>query len=347
MKKNKLSILLLILLIAVGIYVMVKNKNKSTLTGDETDFAVPDTASIDKIFIANKLGASALLEKKNGEWIINGKFPARKDALHLLFLTFMRTQIKFPAPQAAQENLLKDIASKGTKCEIYQNKKLSKTWYLGHETQDLRGTYCLLQGADNDKPYNTVYAVEIPGFIGTVVPRFFITEVDWREKQVMALTPDKIKNVTLSLIGSPDSSFSINVNGLHKFDVSTLTGKKIAPFDTLSVQQYLSYFMNLYVEDWMTNTAGAPRADSARKTNPFLQISITDITNKTAVYKFYHKRPEEGLEADEKGNKFQYDPNSMYMKFKNDNEFATVNAFSWGKLFQSTSYFFPKNPVKK
>lgn len=348
MKKNRLSILLLVILIAIGIFVLIKNKHKSTLTGDEADFAVPDTASIDKIFLANKLGAKALLEK-NGEgiWMINGKFPARKDAIQLLLTTFMRTQIKFPAPQAAQENLLKAIASKGTKCEIYQKGKLTKTWYVGHETQDLRGTYCLLQRPDNDKPFNTVYAIEIPGFIGTIVPRFFMTEADWREKQVVALTPDKIKNVTLNLIGFPDSSFSINVNGLHKFEVATLSGRKIQPFDTLAVQQYLSYFMNLNVEDWMTNTAGMPHADSARKTNPFLQISLTDNQSKTDVYKFYHKRPEEGEDKDEQGHKMEYDPQSMYMKFRNDNEFATVSSFSWGKLFQSAGYFSPKYPVKK
>jgi len=348
MKKNKLTILLLILLLAVGIFVIVKKSAKTTLKGDEADFAVPDTASIDKIFIANKKGATALLEKnEQGVWMINGKFPARRDALQLLLLTFMRTQIKFPAPQASQENFLKEIASAGTKCEIYQKGKLSKTWYIGHETQDLRGTYCLLQGPGNDKPFNTVYAVEIPGFIGTVVPRFFIIEADWREKQVMALTPDKIKNVSLDLVGFPDSSFSINVSGLHKFDVTTLSGKKIHPFDTMAVQQYLSYFMSLYLVDWLTNTAGMPIADSVRKTKNFLQISVTDKNNKTEVYKFYHKLPEEGKDVDATGKKMAYDSENMYMKFKNDQEFSMISASSWGKLFQSSYYFLPKHPVNK
>ena len=348
MKKNKLAILLLVVLLSVGIFVMVKKSHKSTLTGDEADFAVPDTANIDKIFLANKKGATALLEKNDrGIWMINGRFPARKESVNLLLITFMRTQIKFPAPQASQENFLRDIASKGTKCEIYQKGKLSKTWYIGHETQDLRGTYCLLQGPENDKPFNTVYAVEIPGFIGTVVPRFFISEADWREKQVVALTPDKIKNVSLNLVGFPDSSFSINVSGLHKFDVTTLSGKKIQPFDTMAVQQFLSYFMNLNVEEWLTNTAGLPQADSVRKTKDFLQIAITDKNNKTEVYKFYHKPPEEGRDLDATGKKIAYDPESMYMKFRNDQEFAMVNATSWGKLFQSSYYFLPKRTINK
>lgn len=346
MKKNKSIIFILITLIIVAIFVLLKNKRK-TLSGNDDDFAVSDTASINKIFLANKHGATALLEKnEKGEWTINGKFPARKDAIRLLLTTFMRTQIKFPAPKAAQENLLKSIAANGTKCEIYQNGKLSKTWYVGHETQDLRGTYCLLQGADNDKPFNTVYAIEIPGFIGTIVPRFFITEEEWREKKVLWLTPDKIKNVTLNLLQFPDSSYSINVYGLHKFDVTTLSGKKIQPFDTMAVQQYLSYFMNLYIEAWCTNSF-LPEIDSVRKTNDFIQLSITDINNKKDTYKFYHKPPMEGHTQDENGNKLPYDPENMYMKFKGDAEFARVSAYSWGKLFQSSHYFLPKPAVKK
>ena len=346
MKKNKLVIVLLVVLIAVTIYVVRKNK-RNTLSGSDNDFAVPDTASINKIFLANKRGATALLEKNDkGVWMINGKYPARKDAIELLLVTFMRTQIKFPAPQNSQENLLKEIASKGTKCEIYQNGKLSKTWYVGHETQDLRGTYCLLQGPDNEKPFNTVYAIEIPGFIGTIVPRFFLTEADWRERKVLSLTPDKIKNVTLTLPNFPDTSYSINVYGLHKFDVTTLSGRKIQPFDTTAVQQYLSYFMNLYVEYWCTNS-DLPEIDSVRKTNYFVQISITDINNQKDTYKFYHKPAMEGHKEDEKGNKLPYDPENMYMKFRNDAEFARISAYGWGKLFQSSTYFLPKRTVKK
>ena len=346
MKKNSLIVLLLIVLIASSVFVWVKNKRK-TLVGDDADFAVTDTASIDKIFLANKQGATALLQKNDkGVWMINGKYPARMDAVQLLLVTFMHTQIKFPAPKAAQENLIREIAAKGTKCEIYQKGKISKTWYIGHETQDLRGTYCLLQGADNDKPFNVVYAIEIPGFIGTIVPRFFITEEDWREKKVMSITPDKLKNVTVDLHGAPDSSYSINIYGLHKFDVTTLSGKKIQPFDTGAVQQYLSYFMDLYVNVWYTNSF-FPDIDSVKKTTDFLQISLTDIANKTEVYKFYHKPPEEGHIADEKGNKLPFDPLAIYMKFWNDREFAEVSAYSWGKLFQSSKYFLPKPGVKK
>lgn len=343
MKKNRVVIVLLILLGTISFWLIVKNK-KSTLTGDEADFAVTDTASVDKLFIANKLGGSATLVKKDGQWLINNKYPARMEAVKLLLSTFKNIQIKFPAPQQSQEHLLKSIASEGTKCEIYQNGKLSKTWYVGHETQDLRGTYCLLQGADNNKPFNTVYALEIPGFIGMLPPRFFTKEEEWRETKIMSLSPDKIKNVTLDLVNYPDSGFSLDVKGLHSFEIKTVSGKKIV-FDTMAVRQYLSYFLNLQVDYWCTNSF-LPEIDSVRKTKNFVSISVTDINDNKETFKFYHKPPDPEKNKDEKGNLYPFDPESMYMKFKGDSEFARVAVYSWGKLFQSSNYFM-YHPVKK
>ena len=142
------------------------------------------------------------------------------------------------------------------------------------------------------------------------------------------------------MIGQPDSSFSIDVKGLHNFSIQTLSGKVIAPFDTLSVQQYLSYFMNLYVEAWATNSK-EHEIDSVKKTNYFLEITLTDITNKKDVYKFYHKPTLPGNDIIQ-GHKMPYDPEGMYMKFRGDVEFASVSVYTWGKLFQSSGYFLPK-----
>ena len=146
------------------------------------------------------------------------------------------------------------------------------------------------------------------------------------------------------MIGAPDSSFTINVNGLHSFEVRTLSGKTIAPFDTLAVQQYLSYFMSLYVEAWATNSTER-EVDSVKKTNPFLQLAVTNTKNQTELFKFFHKPPMPGKEYIE-GHNMPYDPENMYVRFRDDKEFARVAVYTWGKLFQSSAYFLPKR-VKK
>jgi hypothetical protein len=121
-------------------------------------------------------------------------------------------------------------------------------------------------------------------------------------------------------------------------------GRTIAPYDTAAVQQYLSYFMALYVEAWASNSKD-PEIDSVRRTNHFLEIDITDVQNRREHFKFYHKKPLPKNDVLD-GVKVPYDPENMYVKFGNDKEFARVLVYSWGKLFQPASYFYPRG-VKK
>jgi hypothetical protein len=343
-KRARILLVIFIIVIIPSIMVIMKNHSK-TLSGKDTDFAIGDTGCVDKIFIANKVGGKVTLERKAGQgWMVNGKHPARLDDIQLLLETFRNIQVRYPAPQEAQENLIKRMAAKAVKCEIYCRGELARIWYVGSETQDLRGTYCLLQDPNSEKPFETVYVLEIPGFIGVITPRFFTDESSWREKKVLALLPTQIKNVTLNLAGQPDSSFSIDVKGLHDFSVRTLSGKSIAPFDTLAVQQYLSYFMALYVETWATDSKDR-EIDSVKRTNHFMELTVTDAQNRVENFKFYHKPPLPKNEVIE-GVKMPYDPENMYMRLRGDREFARVLVYTWGKLFQSSAYFRPKS-VKK
>jgi len=343
-KRARIILIIFIVVIIPSVMVIMKNKSK-TLTGKDTDFALEDTSCIDKIFIANKLGGKVTLERKPGQgWMVNDRYPARRDNIKLLLETFKNIQVRYPAPKEAQENLIKKMSAQSVKCEIYCKGQLARVWYVGSETQDLKGTFCLLQDPANEKPFETVYVLEVPGFIGVITPRFYTDEATWREKRVLALLPSQIKNVTMNLVGQPDSSFSIDVKGLHDFSVSTLSGKKLAPFDTLAVQQYLSYFMSLYVEAWASNSTDR-EIDSVRKTNHFLEISITNNQDKTEKFKFYHKPPLPKNDMID-GVKIPYDPENMYVKFGGDKEFARVLVYTWGKLFQSVAYF-RYRPVRK
>lgn len=343
MKRTRIILVVFIIVIIPSVMVLIRNKNK-TLNGKDTDFALTDTSCVNKIFIADKNGGKVTLERKGrSDWMVNDHYPARTDDIQLLLETISKIQVRYPAPKSAQENLIKDLASRTIKCEIYCNNQLARVWYVGHETQDLKGTYCLLQDPAAEKPFETVYVLEIPGFIGVITPRFFTAEENWREKKVLGLLPTQIKNVSLNIIGQPDSSFSIDVNGLHSFNVKTASGKSV-PFDTIAVKQYLSYFMSLYVEAWATNSK-EHEIDSVRKTNHFLEISVTDVNNKRELFKFYHKPVLPGNDIIE-GHKMPYDPENMYVKFRDDKEFARVLVYSWGKLFQSLSYFLPRS-VKK
>ncbi|HNB13426.1 MAG TPA: hypothetical protein PKY09_11010, partial [Bacteroidia bacterium] len=96
MNKNRILLLIVVLLLSVTGYYYFKNSD-STIKKELRDFAVADTSSIDKIFLADKKGNKALLERKSPAlWTINGKYPARQDAINFLLKTIKQIEVRSP-----------------------------------------------------------------------------------------------------------------------------------------------------------------------------------------------------------------------------------------------------------
>src|SRR5438105_1951440 len=119
--KNRSSLLVIVILIALSAaaYYVYKNKSgNSTLDKDARAFKVEDTASIDKIFMADKNGKQVTLERTKSGWIVNGKYPARQDAMSLLLYTMRMVDVKSPVAHAAKKNILKLMSGRSVKVEI-------------------------------------------------------------------------------------------------------------------------------------------------------------------------------------------------------------------------------------
>ena len=86
--QKRYYIILAIVLLFVAAYFFFSNPS-STLKSEISDFAIEDTASIDRIFISDNQGQNALLERlPDNNWIINGKHKDRRDGIDLLLKTF-------------------------------------------------------------------------------------------------------------------------------------------------------------------------------------------------------------------------------------------------------------------
>ena len=143
MKRNRIAVILVILMGSLTFWFIV-NKGSGTISAEMKDFAVKDTASINKIFLADKNGRTLTLERGgDGKWTVNEKYGVRMDALQTLLATIARVDVKEPVGKKAIDNVKKRLAAKSVKCEIYQNGKLAKAYYVGTETQDMKGTYMI------------------------------------------------------------------------------------------------------------------------------------------------------------------------------------------------------------
>src|SRR6185295_9205473 len=168
------------------------------------DFAVEDTASITKIFIADKFGhASAVERVAPGKWTVNGKYPAREEAINTLLLTMKNMEVRSPVAKAAYNTIMKELASRGRKVEIYQNGELSKTYYVGSATQDQLGTFMFLENS------SVPFVLFIPGFDGYLTTRYILDEEEWKEHLILDLSIENIASVTSQDLEQPENSIVI------------------------------------------------------------------------------------------------------------------------------------------
>ncbi len=345
--KNKSSLLVitaLCVLCAISFWLYKNKTSGSTLNKDARNFAVEDTSVITKIFLADKDGKSVTVEKKGNAWIVNGKYPARPDAISLLLYTMKMVDVKSPVSKAAREAVIKRMATSSIKVEIYEGEELIKQYYVGHESLDNDGSYMILTNLSNGENYDEPYLTFIPGFTGFLAPRYITDESEWRDRVVVNYIPPNLKTIKLELAENPDSSFVINLKSTTQFELKKLNGQDIA-FDESKMKQYLAYFQNISYEKLLTNF-NKKLCDSLRSAMPYMKLTITDTKNETKVFNFLHKNST--FEINKKyGIDYKYDPDRCFMRYDNDKEVALVQFYVFGKLLPTYVYFLPKNTVKK
>lgn len=340
MKGNKILLALLIVLVAATIF-FVANKDSGTIDeieGAKSDFAIEDTSSINKIFIADAQGKNVTLSKVKGIWMVNDKYVARPDNIRLLMKTFSRIDVKAPVPRAALNNKIKDIATNATKVEIYMgDDKPEKIYYVGGPTLDHQGTYMLLEseGTKSSVPF----VMHIPGFYGYLTTRFFTESTQWRDAVVFKYLPEEIKSITVNYYETPNQSFILE-NIDNKFTVKDYaTGKIIESVDTASIKQYVSQYQKIYYE--MIDIESTPeKIDSVITSQPYFSIEVKDFLGGGDKIVAYHM-PNFRQLLDVNEEPFQYDVDRMYA-YLNDELFIFIQFATFDKITLPKSSFLRK-----
>jgi hypothetical protein len=272
--RNKKTLIALLILAAVAAYFYF-NKSRSTISGELSGFAVKDTASVSRIFISTQENDKVELERaKNGIWKVNGKYTARKDAIQLLLETFYRIDVMSPVPQTAFETVVKQLASSGTKVEIYLDgkKKPEKVYYVGQATENHKGTYMLLEqgGKKSTQPFIT----HVPGFYGYLSTRFFTDEDLWRDREIFAHTSENIKSLKLTYGEEKSESFSMEKEG-SGFKVMDAEGNPISGIDPSLINEYLNRYRSVHYE-YIDNKTDSITRDSVLNSTPIYHFELTD-----------------------------------------------------------------------
>lgn len=289
---KKLLLPLLFLVLAGIAFWLWRSNTGSTLAGPLSDFAVPDTASVDRIFIADKQGLTADLRRTNGVWTVNG-LPANQFPVRTLLKTFLKVEVRTPVAKSMEAMTLKLMASNAIKVEIYTGgEQPEKIWWLGHGTQDHFGVYAVLEKPGigrSDSPF----VLGMSGFTGLINTRFHARLDEWRSTD-LAIYPD-LKRIASLKVEHPmldSAGYTITYGGGRNMSVLDEQGKPIA-FDSVIVSDVLQHMRDAHFE-YFERTDTQAQKDSIKASVPWHVLTITTHDGHTQRLPFWKKKPYTG-----------------------------------------------------
>ena len=269
MNKKQLFYLSLIILFA-SLTWFLSSKKKSTISFDN-NFAISDTASISKIFIADRNGTTITLDRIKKNWVVNNKYDVRNDAIKTILTTIKKIKIQRSVSKNAFDNVVKNLATTGVKIEIYTNEVIpKKTYTIGRSTSNHLGTYMYLSGSE------TPYIVHIPSFNGFLSPRYGIqgnkiSEKDWRTTNIFSIKAERITRVKLNHIQQPEKSFTLTTGTMI---LRNNLGKEVG-FNQENILQFLNAFKLLNCESYKD------KKDKLEFARPLHELLVNNDTLRT------------------------------------------------------------------
>lgn len=292
-------VLLLLVLIVLGALAwwLSSTRSGSTLAKPLSDFMIPDTSKVDRIFIAEQDGKTVDLRRRpDGSWSVNGAFTAKQPYVDLLLKTLLRVEVRSPVPKSAEATVLRVMGASSKKVEIYTGgRKPEKIWIVGHGTKDHFGTYMLLEKPGVGRS-SVPFVMNMSGFTGILSTRFHANLDDWRSSVIFGF-PDlhDIAAVEVERPEAPNARY--RVEQMPDGDVRLLDHQdRELPFDTVLVRGALLVFQQLNYE-YIDRNLSPTQRDSLLATTPnhVLRLTRRDGTSETA--RFWYKPYEGDLTA--------------------------------------------------
>lgn len=346
MNRNK-ALLLITIILALLAAILIYSRSNTTLRPGISEFAVKDTASVTKIFMADKSNQKVLLERiSQGNWKLNGQYDALQENIQTFLTTISNIEVREPVAKAGHDNILKLMSAKSVKVEIYQHvhridigslklfphEKLTKTYYIGDATMDNTGTFALMEGADSP------VVVYMPGLRGFISTRFSTSETDWRVHTIFNKKLPEIKNIKVEFLDEPNESYMVvNQNDQSLKLVRLIDNKEVSGYDTLRLVSFVNAFRKINYEVLM-NDMEPQRKDSIMSSAPKHIVTLeTKDGQIQQVRTFVRMLPEPEINVFD-GSLVTYDLDRMY-GLVNERDFVIIQFFVFDKILLPLSSF--------
>lgn len=342
--KNRI-ILFSTLLLIVAVVVVLLLRDNSTI---EQNYHIEEPKSITKVIIDDKDGNHLeLIKETDSIWKANNS-PANMKVVDMLLSTLKDMRIREPIAQAARNNIVKQLAASGKTVKIYQEtysinlgfvklfkkEKLTKTIYVGSETQDNMGTYMMLKGEESP------CIIYIPRLKGYLSSRFSALEDFWKSHAVFKYNKGEIASLKVEIPNQKNESFSLTKKG-EGFDFTLLeSGQKLQAFDTLKVKALLSSCFELNYESVAKNISKLEQ-DTIFGKAPAFVVTIKDSKGKENTLKTYSKLHDPTSIGENDDDFYRiFDVNRCYALHSENKDTLIMQFFTLDNLLKPASYYF-------
>jgi Domain of unknown function (DUF4340) len=329
MKRTGL-LLVLFLALGTGAYYAFQSKKKSqqgSALDWDMDFAIKDTSTVQKIFLADRNGHTALLERKPGGWIYNNEYQARETAVQILLEAIGKVKVYYIPPEAAEPNMIKSLAAEGIKVEVYGNDaKPVRVYYVGGVTGDETGTYMMMEGSERP------FVMHLPSMSGGLRVRFNLEKDYWLSRWVFRERPDKVQSISVEYPQHKSESFRLEKTGDATFAVSpfySTTPRSTQQQRKGIAEAYLLNFEKLGAEGHETEYV---LRDSISALIPFAIVTLKTTDGTEKQVKFWPSEKEE-----RRNGKLA---TVRYLAQCSWGPFVLVQQHVFGKIFRGYDFFF-------
>lgn len=333
-------IILLVGILAYFAYNLNQGEDNSKLSDEAlSDFAVKDTASINKLILTDTEGNDGITIVRNGGVWESDKGDCVQQHLVITILqTIKHIKVKSLVPKDAIQTVNKNLTAHHKKVEIYQNGKLLKTWYIGNPTADHYGTYMLLKDPEKGKSPEP-FIMHMPNEHGSLASRFITNSKEFQCTGIFNYDPLDVKSIDVKIPATSELNFKIVANSENSFSLFN-NEMSIADFDTTLVRSYIVYFKKIHFESHnsILNSRGV---DSLLASQPYYTIEVTTKSGDVNFVKTY-KKGFSYERYDLEGNLLEYDQDRLWVLTR-EGVLVVGQYHVFDKLFRDINYFKKSN----
>ncbi|MBI3135897.1 MAG: hypothetical protein HYZ14_14560 [Bacteroidetes bacterium] len=313
-----------------------KGEDNSKLANEAlSDFAVEDTASIDKLILTDTDGNPGVnLVRTPQGWTTDKGDCIQQHLVATILETIRHIAVKGPVPKDAIETVNKNLTTHHRKIEIYVKGELAKTWYIGNPSPDHYGTYMLLKDPELGKSPEP-FIMHMPNEHGSLQSRFITNPLEFQCSGIFTYDPLDIKSIDVQIPDSTHLNFKIVANADNNFSLFN-NQTSVADFDTAQVRSYILYYKKIHFESH-NSLLGPKQVDSLKTTQPYYTIEVTTKageSNKIALYKKRFVLQRYGYD----GELLEFDQDRLWVVLK-DGTLVVGQYHVFGKLLRDIHFF--------